>query len=100
MQARFLAPARAEVEEAIAYFDEQRRGLGDRFEQDLFDTVGFITERPLSGKRLTENVRQVGLRTFRYNVVYVVDEDEIIIVAVAHHRRRPSYWVGRLRPKR
>jgi len=46
MQARFLEPAWAEVEEAFVYFDEQRPGLGERFEHDLRDTVAFITERP------------------------------------------------------
>lgn len=96
MRARFLKPAQSEVDEAIEYFDEQRSGLGDRFEQGLLDTIQFITEHPLSGKPLTERVRRFRLRTFRYNVVYVVDGAEIIIVAVAHHRRRPGYWRGRL----
>lgn len=94
-QVRFLRPAEAEADEAVAYFDDQRNGLGDRFEQDLLDTVEFVKAHPLSGKPLTKNVRKVRLRTFRYNVIYVVD-DEIVIVAVAHHRRRPGYWRGRL----
>jgi toxin ParE2 len=96
MQARFLKPAQFEVDEAVAYFDEQRSGLGDRFEQDLLATVNFLTEHPLSGKALTERVRRFRLRTFRYNVIYVVDGQEVVIVAVAHHRRRPGYWRSRL----
>ena len=90
---RFLRPAEAEATEAVAYFDSQRSGLGDRFEQDLRETVDFVRERPLSGKPLTNRVRRFPLGTFRYNVV---DGDEIVIVAVAHHRRRPGYWRGRL----
>ncbi|MFL6244631.1 MAG: type II toxin-antitoxin system RelE/ParE family toxin [Thermoanaerobaculia bacterium] len=96
MQARFLKPAELEVDEAVAYFDQQREGLGDRFEQDLQETVSFITRRPLTGQPLTKLVRRFRLRTFRYNVIYVVDDDEVIIVAVAHHRRRPGYWNARL----
>ena len=96
MQARFLEPAEAEVDEAVAYFDEQRDGLGDRFEQDLLDTVTFLTEYPFAGKALTKRVRKFRLRTFSYNVIYVVDPEEIMIVAVAHHRRRPGYWRARL----
>lgn len=96
MRARFLKPAEAEVDEAVAYFDEQRPGLGDRFERDLQSTITFIVERPLSGKPLTKLVRTFRLHTFRYNVIYVVDADEIVIVAVAHHRRRPGYWQSRL----
>lgn len=96
MRARFLKPAETEVAEAITYFDQQREGLGDRFEQDLLETVRFIAERPLTGKPLTTRVRKFRLHTFRYNVIYLVDTDEVIIVAVAHHRRRPGYWNSRL----
>ena len=49
MRARFLKAAEFEVDEAIAYFDGQRDGLGDRFEQDLLNTVTFVTEHPFSG---------------------------------------------------
>jgi plasmid stabilization system protein ParE len=95
MRARFLRPAAAEVDEAVEYFDQQRDGLGNRFEQDLLDVVTFVTERPLAGSPL-KGVRKFRLRTFRYNVIYVVDTEEIVIVAVAHHRRRPGYWRNRL----
>lgn len=96
MRARFLRLAEAEVNEAIAYFDQQREGLGDRFEQDLQTTVVFVTEHPLAGKMLSKRVRRFRLRTFRYNVIYIADDKEIVIVAVAHHRRRPGYWRHRL----
>jgi toxin ParE2 len=94
--ARFLKPAEVEVDDAVTYFDEQRPGLGDRFEQDLLATVNFVIEHPLSGKRISESVRKFGLRTFHYNVIYVIDELDIVIIAVAHHRRRPGYWQSRL----
>jgi plasmid stabilization system protein ParE len=96
MEARFLKPAQAEVDEAVAYFDEQREGLGDRFEQDLLHTLTVIIEHPLIGKPLSKRVRKFKLRKFRYNVIYVIDDHEVIVVAVAHHRRRPGYWRGRL----
>ncbi|HET7437366.1 MAG TPA: type II toxin-antitoxin system RelE/ParE family toxin [Thermoanaerobaculia bacterium] len=96
MPARFLRPAEAEVIEAVAYFDEQRDGLGDRFEEDLTASVAFATEFPRSGKQISKNVRQLPFGRFRYNLIYVIDEDEIVIVAVAHHRRRPGYWRNRL----
>lgn len=96
MRARFLKPAEAEVDEAVTYFDEQRTGLGERFEQDLLATVSFVTTHPFSGKPISKLVRKFPLRTFKYNLVYVLDDEELIIVAVAHHRRRPGYWHGRL----
>jgi len=59
MQARFLEPAEAEVDEAVAYFDEQRDGLGDRFEQDLLDTVTFLTEYPFRRKSVDQTSAQI-----------------------------------------
>ena len=96
MRARFLKAAELEVDEAVSYFDAQRDRLGDRFEQDLQNTVAFVTTHPLSGRAITDRVRKFRLRTFRYNIIYIVDADEIVIVAVAHHRRRPGYWRARL----
>src|SRR5258708_16445026 len=95
MRARFLKPAEAEVDEAIAYFNEQRERLGVRFEEELLGTVRLVCDHPLIGKPLTESVRKFGFRKFRYNLIYVVNGDEIVILAVAHHRRRPGYWRGR-----
>jgi plasmid stabilization system protein ParE len=100
MRARFLEPAEAETDDAVAYFDAQREGLGDRFEQDLLSTVTYIRQHPLSGKKLSARVRKFRLRTFPYDVIYVVDVDEVVIVAVAHHRRSPDYWRGRLETNR
>lgn len=98
MRARFLKPAEAEVDEAVAYYDEQRSGLGDRFEQDSQAAVGLVIQHPLAGQALSKLVRKLRFRTFRYNLIYVIDENEseIVIVAVAHHRRRTGYWRGRL----
>ena len=100
MQVRFLKPAETEVLEAIAYYDLQRENLGDRFEQELQATVNFVTKHPLAGKRISRTVRKFPLRKFLYNLIYIVQESEIVIVAVAHHRRRPAYWIRRLADSR
>jgi plasmid stabilization system protein ParE len=93
---RFLRPAEIEVEDATAYFDEQRAGLGDRFEHDLFATAKFVTEHPFAGTSVGKLARKYPFRTFSYNLIYVVDEEELVIVAVAHHKRRLGYWRHRL----
>ena len=94
MRVRFLKPAQAEVDEAVAYFDQQREGLGDRFEQDLLATLQSMTDQPLAGKLISGQVRRWRFRTF--HLIYIVDPEEVIVLAVAHHRRRPNYWRIRL----
>jgi hypothetical protein len=38
------------------------------------------------------------LQKFPYSLFYTIDSGDLLILAVAHHRRRPGYWVGRLGP--
>jgi hypothetical protein len=35
------------------------------------------------------------MRRFPYSLIYTVIGDEVRILAVAHHSRRPGYWRGR-----
>ena len=94
---RFLEDADAEFQEQIRYYDEQAAGLGDRFISDLEATVRSIREYPESGEATSTNLRKRVLRVFRHTIFYVNLPDEIIVVAVAPHRRRPRYWRRRLK---
>jgi toxin ParE2 len=98
-QVRFLEPADAEVEEAIAYLDRQVIGLGDRFEREVENTVALIANHPEIGSSLTKRILKFRVRKFKYKVIYALDADEIVIIAVAHHKKRPHYWRHRIPPK-
>jgi hypothetical protein len=41
-------------------------------------------------------VRSRSIAGFRYDIKYVVVEDEVIVLAYAHERRKPKYWSDRL----
>jgi len=94
---RFLPEADAEFHEQLAYYDQQAEGLGDRFVDDVEAAVRSVREYPRSGRRIGRIVRKHVLRIFKYNLLYVDDPEEIIIIAVAPHRKRPNYWRSRLR---
>lgn len=93
---RFLPEADAEFQEHVAYYDEQIAGLGEKFIADLAATITRVRRYPESGAPVSRNLRKSVLTLFRYNVFYVNAESEIIIIAVAAHRRRPRYWRKRL----
>ena len=94
--ARFLEPAEVELDDAVVYLNEQVPGLGERFAQEIQVAVDMISRHPEIGSTMIRRVRKFPLRTFPYNVIYVADVDELVIVAVAHHKRRPGYWRPRL----
>jgi hypothetical protein len=38
----------------------------------------------------------VPVRRFPYQLIFLTSSDEIVVVAVMHERRRPTYWIDRL----
>lgn len=94
---RFHEEADQEFQEHIGYYLGQSRSAAERFVIEVATAVRGIREYPESGSPISRRVRQVVLNDFRFSVLYVDTPAEIIIVAVAPHRRRPGYWRKRLR---
>jgi plasmid stabilization system protein ParE len=99
--AEILLAASAEMAEAAAWYEERVSGLGDRFLSELEAAFTRIDETPFIGppwthRRLPDGVRRMFLRSFPYSAVYVL-QPRVVVVAVAHVRRRPGYWAKRLR---
>lgn len=96
MNIRLAFLARQEVNEAADYYEASRPGLGTEF-TDEFDVVyERIKLHPHAGTRFRKNYRLQILSRFPYTVYYSVNEDEIVIFAVAHQHRKPGYWLSRI----
>jgi hypothetical protein len=98
--AEILVAASAEMAEAAAWYDERVGGLGDRFLLETEAAFARIDQKPSTGspwkhRRLPEGVRRMFVRSFPYSAVFIL-EPRVIVVALAHARRRPGYWVKRL----
>ncbi|HEX9460775.1 MAG TPA: type II toxin-antitoxin system RelE/ParE family toxin [Thermoanaerobaculia bacterium] len=89
--------ARRELLEARDYYDEQRRGYGVRFVEAVEREFALLLEFQNIGKSVGSGVRRHTLSDWPYGIFYRLRGDELIIVAIAHHRRRPGYWRSRLR---
>jgi plasmid stabilization system protein ParE len=87
--------AEAELQDAAAWYDERSPGLGLRFVLAVRKKSDEILEAPERWP-LAAGSRRVLLGRFPYALVYrEISADEIEIVAVAHLKRRVSYWSGR-----
>ena len=51
--------------------------------------------RILETLRTTQEVRRFVLERFPYTVIFEVLADRVLVLAVAHARRRPNYWKRR-----
>ena len=86
--------------ESARWYETQRVGLGVEFVGAVDNAVARISETPRMGSPVPgiadETIRRRAVRRFPYHVVYVELPDRLQVLAVAHDRRRPAYWVGRL----
>jgi len=63
---------------------------------EQFDsTASLILAHPKLGKPVSSRVRALPISRFPYSVIYRITPEAIIVLAVAHQRRRPAYWAQR-----
>ena len=85
--------ASAELDEAVAYYEQQQPGLGLRLLSDVQRTVTRIQLNPQLGTPYKETAfRRALVRRFPYVVFYADLENAVWVIAVTHAKRRPDYW--------
>ena len=94
---RISEPAAEELSEAVRWYEARRGGLGGEFFDAVVTTLGLIASHPEIGARelSAARTRRVLVSRFPYQVVYRLSESELVVVAVAHSKRRPGYWKHR-----
>ncbi len=86
---------------AIAWYEAERTGLGEALLDEVEAVVATLGSEPgFDGSPVPgvadRAIRRTFLRTFPYSLVFLEHEGTIWIVAVAHLRRLPGFWMGRL----
>jgi len=92
VKSRFVKPAEDELAEALDHYNETTSGLGDRFLGEVREAVRLIEEFPYNSPVIDRKVRRKVVFEFPYSLFYIVGPEEIVILAVAHQKRRPLYW--------
>ena len=95
MKVAFLFPALLELEDAFSWYQAQMDGLGHEFLDEIDESVRRIVSWPGMHRVMRKNVRRCLVRGFPYGLMYEIDADTIIVLAVAHLHRKPFYWSGR-----
>lgn len=96
MKVRFLTLAQQELDDATVWYDERAEGLGQEFLDELDRTVRRAISFPRSCPEIEAGIRRCLVARFPYGLIYGIDDDTIVVVAVAHLHRRPDYWIDRI----
>ena len=93
----FHPDALAEYAEAVRYYAEGNVTLAQSFIDAVEDAVYRLRETPQRYPMFEEGVRRCLVKRFPYAILYTVESEYILILAVMHGRRKPGYWQSRRR---
>ncbi len=96
MRLEFHPEARLEFHESAAFYKGCRPILGTAFTNEIESVLRRILEAPNRWPIIEEDVRRCLTRRFPYGVLYTIESDFILIIAIMHCSRNPGYWRNRL----
>ena len=95
MKITFLREAELEFLDAISYYEGQQPKLGRRFKDEVDRSLLWVEARPEVCRLRPGGYRRMNLRVFPYYLPYTIRESTLWVLAVAHSRRKPEYWIER-----
>lgn len=95
MRIGFRPEAAAEALEAADWYEARSPGLGLEFARAVDVAVSAALRAPEAYAVIEGECRRVLLRRFPYSLIFRVAAGELLVVAVFHHRRKPSAWLAR-----
>ena len=79
----------------IYYAHEASPALALAFVAEFERTLGLLCSHPYLAAVWHNNRRRFPLRRFPFSIIYYVHDNELRVIALAHHRQKPAYWVRR-----
>ena len=88
----FHHQAETDLIAAAEFYEASRPGLGAEFITEVEEATRALRSYPKIGHRFSRRLRRVLVRRFPYGLLHRLEGEVILIVAVAHARRRPGFW--------
>ena len=83
--------AELEALEAQAWYEFQQSGLGASFNEAFAGALHKLESKPLSYQKIYGPVRRIVLRRFPYLLWFVVEGEDVIVIACTHGKRGHSF---------
>jgi plasmid stabilization system protein ParE len=91
----FHPEALAEYEFAVQHYEYRQAGLGSRFIASVEAALQSVLDAPATWPVLEQDVRRRLTRVFPYAVLFSIEPDSILVLAVMHCHQQPGYWRSR-----
>jgi toxin ParE1/3/4 len=91
-----LLPAAEQELDLYSRNYEAEAGRGLDFLRAMESVLQRIREAPAHGPAYLHGTRRLVAFRFPFSVIYIDDSPEPVVVAFAHHSRKPGHWARRL----
>ena len=81
--------------EAIRWYSASSPYAAAGFKREITEAMHAVLLHPERGRQIEGGMRRVVLRRFPFSIIYRVQGEEILIIALAHASRLPAYWATR-----
>ncbi len=87
--------AEQELLSEVVYLESRATGLGHKFLEAIAKAETFLMNTPEAAPEVRAGLRKRVIQSFPYSLVYSIESEVVLVLAVAHHKRRPLYWLSR-----
>src|SRR5437762_1575065 len=91
----FRPEARLDIIDIRKWYNGNKRGLGKEFLLSFSESIFKIQENPKLYPLVYKNIRKCITHKFPYSIFYLIENEEIIILACMHFKRHPKNWQKR-----
>jgi toxin ParE1/3/4 len=88
--------AEQELLDAATYYAQEQPGLEIEYLDEVERAINLLIRHPEAGSKIYNSVRRLISSRFPYSLFYrILENRQIRILAIAHHKRNPQYWIKR-----
>jgi plasmid stabilization system protein ParE len=91
----FRRIAKQEMDESIAWYENERAGLGFEFAVEIEESLSAIVNNPKQFRQVRGNIRRAVMLRFPFTIHFLIESDRIVVLAVFHVKRNPKQLEGR-----
>ncbi len=82
--------AENDLKETYSWYEDKRPGLGDDFLLQVDAGLNFIARNPTIHSVEYRGTRKHLIKRFPYKIIYLVENEQIIVLAIIHGKRSPA----------
>lgn len=87
--------AETEMTNAFDWYEDRLPGLGAEFLLCVDAVFSAILRKPQQYPRVHKTARRALTRRFPFEVMFVEDEERVVVLSVFHAKRHPKAWRAR-----